>query len=552
MKGDLMLNMRGKRRSKRRGAALVLVLIFGVGALMLVSTMLALSQTGAQQGFEVHRQKELHAVLKAGIAAAVNEINQERRLGGDYTDPEGNGPGATGSTSKTVRDGVAVTAPNGRVLGRYRSVVERASTRYGAAKDILVVTAAWPDFTNPRRMLAAEVDLVRAPLPFGTRPFEAIGDYDKTTKAFAIENDANVSITAPDADVPAVNITDPDFYADFVADIVPNLALVEGADPSNPGTLIQGAGTVTNDEPGVLNQETLEQIRDGINDRVDDANSTGQELTAAYLAALPGYPTVTLPDGVYTVEKELVLPAGVSITGSGTLVVNDEFETQKDASVTWSGDVIVADDSKALLKVAKDGSWTQTGGTLAVVSGDTAKFEFQKDSEVLLGTTAEPVALVVIAGSSGEDAKLTFKKDLDFTLVGVITVLASKKIEVTFDKDSGADGIPGTADDEDSNVDITGSMSLIMLDTKTAKTELKITVKKGQDVEINFSSDAVNKALDNLGEFFDPDDNILPLKVTTYWERATSSALTTTQNTVLDQQVDVMDAQTFANFGYPE
>lgn len=546
MRADLMLNMRlARRRSKRRGAALVLVLIFAVGALMLVSTMLALSQSGAQQGFDLHQQKQLHAVLKAGIAAAVNEINNERRFGTSYVDPEGNGPGATGSTSKTARNGVAVTAPDGRVLGRYRSVVERGSVRYGTAKDILVVTAVWPDFTNPRRVLAAEVDLVRAPLPFGTRPFEATGEFDKGT--WKIDDKAKVYITAPDADVPAVNITDNEFYDDFVNEIVPNMELVEGADPYNPGTLVQGADTVTNDDPGVINQETLEQIRDGINDRVASAKSTGTELTLAKLQTFDladgvDDDKITLPNGTYAVENKLVLPAGMEITGGGTLVVDDEFETQKDASFTWTGDVIVSNGSKALLKVAKDGDWTQKDGTLAVVSGDSAKFEFQKDANVLLGTAAEPVALVIIAGPSGEDAKLIFKKDLDFTLVGVVTVLASKKIEVTFDKDDLGD---------DSNVDITGSMSLVMLDDGKSKTTLDITVKRGQVIDLVFDSDAVAGALENLGEFFDPNDNILPMKVTTYWEQPSSAALTETQNAVLKVQKDVMDAQAFSAFGMP-
>ena len=50
-----------KMRAKRRGAALVLVLIFSVGALAMVTTMLTMSDKAAKQQGETERQKNLQA-----------------------------------------------------------------------------------------------------------------------------------------------------------------------------------------------------------------------------------------------------------------------------------------------------------------------------------------------------------------------------------------------------------------------------------------------------------------------------------------------------------
>lgn len=537
-------------RTRRRGAALVLVLIFGVGALMLVTTMLTMARTSAVQEADQLQSRQLQAVLKAGIAAAVNEINRERSLGAGYTDPEGNGPGAVGCTSGS-RDGVAVFAPGtGLLLGRYRAVVERGTTRYGAARDVLIVAAAWPDFTNPVRTLGAEVEVVRQRLPFGANPLSVIGEYDKTKKFFDIKKNTLVTISAPDADVPAANFTDTDFYDDFVANVLPDLALVEGADPSNPGTLVTGASTVTNSDPGVISEETMTQIRSGIEGIVTAAQS--DPLTGLLnTAAIAGGGTVNLGSGTFRVSGKLDVPAGTTITGTGTLIIEDELTFKKDATLNWTGNIIVADTNKAKLKVEKDGDLTLmpttdgSKGVLAVVSSDAeAKLEFQKDANVVLGAPdsnpsdsvddSRPVALSIIAGSSDDKAKIVFKKDMDFTLYGILSVMASEKIEVKIDKSS--------SDTEDSTIDIIGSVALVMAEGDD-KTELKFTIAKDQEVTMTFDRAVFDGALELLGQFFDPNSTILPMKVTSYWERDTLD--------VLDDQEGVMDAAPMADWGMP-
>ena len=86
----------GGRASRRRGAALVLVMIFGVAALMMITTSLALTHQSTKAQGEVERQKNLHAVLKAGIAAAINEVNRneyQKAFGLGTYDPQGDGAG---------------------------------------------------------------------------------------------------------------------------------------------------------------------------------------------------------------------------------------------------------------------------------------------------------------------------------------------------------------------------------------------------------------------------------------------------------------------------
>lgn len=549
----------GRRANGRRGAALVLVMIFGVAALMLVTTMLSLSRSAAMQEGAQHRQKELVAVLKAGIAAAVNEINTARSQQGSYSDPEGNGPGAMGCNA-TQRDGIAVTAPDGRVLGYFRSVVERDAVRtgYPAGADVLVVTAAWPSFTHPQRqVVAAEVFVAPQRLPFGSHPFEGTGEFDKAKKNFwSIAADANVNISAPDADVPAVNFTDPDLHESFVDEVIPELNTLEGADPNNPGTLVDGAATVTNDaDPGIINQDSLEAIRAGINARVASAIATGKDLNDGLVpVSINGAPvanlndvedwfddndgTIDLGDGVFFVgdDERLDLDNGDTLKGSGTLVVTDEFIIENGGKLDWTGDIIVADNNKSKLSVAKDGIVRMKDGVLAVVSDDgSTKLDFKKDGDVVLGTEDDPVAVTLIAGTAKDETKLVMKKDLDFTLYGVLTVLASKKIEWTIDKDSGG---------QDSQIDIHGAVSLVMLDDGVSKTDLKITMKKGTTVNMTFTQDTVDGALENLGEFFDPTNTILPMKVSAYWERATDD--------VISQQEAVMDTVTpVSNWGMP-
>lgn len=511
----------------RRGSALVLVLVFGLAVSALVLTLLSVTRAGVQQEFDQHRHKELHAVLKAGIAAAVNEINRERREGPAWVDPEGNGPGAVGVTAAD-KQGVAVRAPGGQLLGRYRAVVERGSLRYGPpARDLLIVAAAWPDFAAPRRLMAAEVELFRARLPFPAHALDLIGNWDKTKKflpKLGAKND--LIISAPDADVPAVNITDPDLWSDFVADLVPEIDVLEGADPANPGTLVSGAATVTNDDPGVLNEVTLQEIRQGIEDFVASALPTATVIDDG---KVPAGTSVTLPNGTYTVGK-WTLANGTTLTGSGTLIVTDDFRLQKDGRLEWDGNIIVIDDAKAGFKVDKDAAVTLTNGVLTVISEDAdAKLEFKKDSLVTLGTPAEPAALAIIAGSSNDKAKFTFKKDEQFTVNGIITVMASKKNEIKFDKDA--------------LVDITGSLVIALDGTATKKTELKLEIKKDSRVSLTFERTVFDRSLDLLGQFFDPGASLLPLKATTYWERPA------TQVTALQEAV--MAANPPAEWGMP-
>lgn len=509
-----------KTAPDRRGAALIMVLVFGAGALMLASTMLLLSRSSVVDEFEHHRGRQLQAVLKAGVAAAVNEVNRARRQGAAYVDPEGNGPGAIGGADRQGRE---LLGPTGVRLGRYRTLVERGSTRYGAARDILVVAAAWPDFTSPRRVAVAEVELERQALPIGANAVSIHGEYDKTKDFFKIDKKSNVSITAPDADVPAVDIGSMDLHTQFVNEVVPELLAIEGADRDSPGTLVSGAATVDQRGAGVLSEETLQAVRADMEQRIADLTPTATPI----VTIAPGA-DVTLPAGVYRMPSKLVLGSNTRLRGSGTLIVENDVQIKSTAKLEWDGDVIIIEDEKAKLTVENNGTLTQAGGVVAVISDDaSAKTAFKKKSNVTLGTAAKPSALAIIAGNTKDTAKFSIE-DLELTVYGIVTLMGSKKVELKF---------------EDGSLDVIGSLSLALANPLTKDTELKLEVDKKSDVEVTFDRTVFDGALVHLGSFLDPKSKILPVTITMYWEPSTAQ--------VLAVQEGVMGSVPFAGWGAP-
>src|SRR5688500_8658508 len=130
--------MRNRERfERRRGAALVLVLLFAVGALAMTTTLLAMSTKGKQMQGETERQKKLQAVLKAGIAAAINEINRDEAVTPLNYDEHGDGVGALTAWNGTNAPGIPVivdVAGRKETLGFYRTVITKSG-----GKDYLVV-----------------------------------------------------------------------------------------------------------------------------------------------------------------------------------------------------------------------------------------------------------------------------------------------------------------------------------------------------------------------------------------------------------------------------
>lgn len=232
----------GTRRSDR-GAALLLVVIFMAGALLVTATLLARSQHHLESEAERHRLRSLHAVLLAGAGAALNEVNRDRHEG-PY-DPGGDGVGALG-----IPDGVELRAPDGRSLGRYRTTVRRDQD----GRVVLVATAAHPDFRADRRLvIGAEFELSLGWLEFGDRPFEVIGRASGSERRPAsLERrlrlrNARLLVADPSFSVPAMNISDPVFHQGWSAAIQEEL---EEGDAVVVGGSIRGGGSGNGDGVG--------------------------------------------------------------------------------------------------------------------------------------------------------------------------------------------------------------------------------------------------------------------------------------------------------------
>jgi hypothetical protein len=324
-----------------------------------------------------------------------------------------------------------------------------------------------------------------------------------------------------------VNVGSPELHADFVRDVVPRLAVLTGGDPANPGSLVSGAATVDNRDGGLLTAETLGKLRTRITDFADAARSGATPITNGTIVSGG---TLDLPHGTYRISNALDLSGGTRIRGSGTLLIEHHLHLKVGGHLDWDGDVIVVEGKDSHIEVQTGASLAHQGGVLAVVSEDAAtRVTFKPMSTVQIGTPAAPSAFVVIAGSTSDDLKLEFK-DLDMTVHGLIAAMASHKLEVKLDS---------------GNVNVVGSLALVMAEPEGEKhghhhgphhgaghkhTELKLELKKGSYLDLTFDRATFDAALDTLGLFLDPQNELLPLKVTTYWERRPADVLATQES----------------------
>jgi hypothetical protein len=509
--------------------------------------MLTISGANARTVFEEHDIKSLHVVLKAGISASLNEINRTRTEAG-YKEPGGDGAGAITVDPVDGEAGLAVYGadPDGagplapRLLGRVRTTV--VSNYSGTGREVLVAVAVWPSFADVRRVLAAEAEISPPRLSFPYNPLSIVGDIGRKKKRkiedgkkpkweFKIGKDSKLVIQ--DANdpvlVPAVNITDPQFYDAFTR--VVDAALfdkdgkkrksgdiaVEGSDKDDPGTVGYGSDTITNDAPGVISQESMEAAYRRL---LDTVNAGGTVVTDRSLSG-------SLPDGTYYLPGMLEIGKGQTLSGSGTLIVQNELKVKQGGTLDWDGEIIVADDdekkTKGTLKVESGGTF-EVDGVVAVLGGDDvgddkadAKVEFKKKSESVING-----ALLIIGGDDGK-ASLKIKKETDVTINGILAMMAGKKIDLKIDKD-----------DDETGFTVNGSMALVVPDgASNDDVELKVHVKKANNVLLNFDVAGIRLGEEALTGILDPDGTILPLSLSSYWERGA--------NVVLEEQKRQID-----------
>lgn len=501
-----MLDMRsGRRKSRRRGAALVLVLIFGVGALMLVTTMLNLSDTGAKSEGRRHQAKALSMVVRYGVAMALTEINRGRAESG-YTDPTGNGLGTILTGAGAYSDGlegwpVRTNGTTGQLLGRFRAIM----TSNGVAPNqvhVLSVVAVYPDFSNPVELAAAEIEIRRGKPPYDRNALSIRGDSDAGGAAGVNGEGNKVDISGNDPTlgavaVPAVNISDPDAYLTFIANAA-KFGTIVGVGGSD-------AASVTNDDSGILSEANLLKIAEGINTRVETIKTTGTKLNTLSLAALTAG-AVPL-NGNYYVESSLDISG--TLTGSGTLVIGADVLIN--SKVDWDGEIIIANENGAKITVPSGKELNVFGpkGMLAVqgvvVAGDTAP---TGDMGLQVKGRVNVTGALTILGNTNSATFLQAYNGSRIDVNGIMTVMGNK---LTMDIETGAE------------LNVNGSLALITPDGSAVG--VNIPFRNGVGMELNFINTNFDASLSILGNFFDPNGTILPVSTPSYWERAPRTVL---------------------------
>lgn len=496
--------LRAPELPRRRGAALVLVMIFGVGALMLVSTLLALSGASAKVEGSRQRDTALHFVARHGLASSITEINRRRsglpRADGTaYTDPTGNGFGCILIDPVDAQAGYAVYTNEGgdrRLLGRFKTMIDSSVT-----PKILSVVAV--DGPFPADMAAAQALIDQGRLRYVTAEVEIVtGRLQFDRNAISVRGDAMAGgkdgihgasnqVKIYGNNVPAVNVSNTDAHAAFLSTIN-GWGAFEGLDPDTNAAATTRPRTLTNDDSGLLSQETLEKIAQGMNDRVAGVMASGAAITSA---------SGTLARGDYYIDSNLVIANGATLTGSGTLVINKGVQIT--GNLNWTGDVIVANSTDAMVNVKGnlnvDGVLAVQGMGAATSMGVTV----QSGGSVNVGTPSNPGAFTMLGGTNTRSPILFENGAEGATVHGIMSIMGND-LAMLFD--TGA------------KMNIQGSLAFVTPEDST--TGLDIEFRNGAHMTVNYTDAKFDGALTRLGAFYDPNQSILPVSVTTYVESA--------------------------------
>lgn len=535
-------------RARTRGAALLLVVIFMVGAMMLAATLLATSEHRLKAEGERHCLKNLHAVLRAGAATALDEINRDR-LDGPF-DPDGDGVGAL-LGAPGAGGGVEQRAADGLLMGRYRTTVRREAD----GTPVLVVLAAYPSFTHtPRHVIGAELEISLEQLEVGDRPFEVIGraggdvrEQSELSERFEVDR-ANILISDPTFSVPAVNITDPLFHQacseTFEREIAEGEMIVVGGNGNDKGKgrgsgngaqngngngnppAASGADTITNSPASHrLNTEAMRALSRAIIEYVAQATPGALDLTSAAVAngavlgegdeeggvSLVAGGSVSLPPGTYHVPGDLELEGGITLKGSGTLIVSRELSIERGATLDWNGDVIVAasDEESAELSVEHGGT-LQVAGVLAL-EGSEATLELE-GGEAAEGVTTVRIegALLLLTDALGEEddeGEVELEEGAELQVDGAFVIVSE---HLHFELEDGA------------ALTVNGAFSILVPDD--ARNGLhEFHVEDGGDMRVLFDRPKLDIAVAAMrrfaGEVFGGDHVPLPARLPVYVER---------------------------------
>ncbi|MBX3470684.1 MAG: hypothetical protein KF878_27770 [Planctomycetes bacterium] len=512
-----MRELRQGRRD-RRGAALVLVLIFAVAALTVVTTMLSLTSASAKAEAERHRDKTLHFVARYGLAMAVNEVNRNR-TSGPY-DPTGNGagwilvgpdgqPGWPVFTSGDPADPDPTRRP--RLLGRFKTMIKTPDPLDPQRKVLSVVAvergfpASGSNVTDLQareqigsgrlRVVTAEVEFSRGRVTFDRNALSMRGPVTAGgTKGFYVNGGSANQVYIRGNQVPAVNISDLGAYTGFIDPTqISKWGAVTGLDPITNTAALTRPQTVTNNEVGLLNQETLTEIAQGIDARAAQIVASGTNLTAT---------SGNVGNGTYWANN---LNLTGSLTGSGTLVVNGPINVPNGTTLNWTGEIIVANAANAKVKVK---GTMNVDGIMAIqgigTNGASIGVHSESGGRINVGTAAKPGAFTIL-GDANTTSPLTFDSGSNGAYVQGIFSVMGNDLKLDFG--------PG------GKIDIQGSMAMVAPSDATKGVEVMF--RPGQHANLNYVEGNFDAAVTRLGQFFTVGDGNSPLTVLGYRELPT-------------------------------
>lgn len=506
----------GAREDRERGAALLTVMIFGVGILTTVGFLLSVTRSNQSTQRSSQRRAALYGVARAGLAESIVGIRRSLNAGPIEASA------GVGAQLGAGGEGVEVRDHAGRLLGRYRVTV---ATR--GAEQVLTAVAAFPDFAAPRELVALEssvvVDASTSGSLFGDRnPLSILGPAG-TFSVDLMSNPGNPVVASdPSGTVAAVNVSDSDFLAELqnawdalVGSIHSHEGELSflGADPENPGGMASGMGSVTNNSPGAINEEMLDAVHERISDHVDGLLAGGASELGGALASLPGATVngstllggdLELPEGTYYVEN-FNLQNGAKLKGSGTLIVKQKLKLLG-SDLEWDGDVIVIGEH-ATVELQHSNADLRVKGTLAFTQRQGSQAELQ----LLSGADVHVDGALVMLND--EQSEIEMHNHTDLNVRGILAIFAEK--HQVWGHDSA-----------DLNVD--GSLAFVVPSDATGG-EMKWEFRQGAEMTLTMDDEAFEAGLAILsafagGAFNELEPSQQSLSETARWEVVGSAA----------------------------
>lgn len=426
---------RARGEQDERGAALVMVLVFGVGLVTSALLLLTLAEQSVRVQASRERDKALHAILRTGVADVVFEVNAYYRAlaRGEAPAPDPDGVGARG-----VDAPIQVRDSTGRLVGEY---VATFDTTADPDRPRLTVLAAAPSFARPEQRAGArhEVSVLTVLLPptsglGGDRePFQLNGQ-DLAWKPSNLGLAANARLRVQDLayQQAAGRIGDPDLRGAIVDKLMTKpkgkgVASWIGADPANPGGSAMGADTVINADPVLLTQEDLDAMLGAfdtyVNGLIASAATTVTQKFHAGSFTLGGPGQVVVAGPGFMVDNNSV------VSGQGTLVIPPGVDLVVDSNATlnWDGDIVVWGDGAAV-DLNSNGVLNLSGNL--VVDGRGATTDFRINSNAAANITGSMLLL-----SNTDEADFIFDSNGELNIDGIFLAYG-KGLDLEFDSNA--------------------------------------------------------------------------------------------------------------------